>query len=62
MDKNFWELTKEEMEKFLAEGAKEEIAKTHADGRPSTHGDDKGIYYLYPDGKKRYIKLYGDEK
>ena len=50
------------MEKFLAEGAKEEIAKTHADGRPSTHGDDKGIYYLYPDGKKRYIKLYGDEK
>lgn len=50
------------MGKLLAEGAKKEIAETHVSGRPSTHGDDKGIYHLYPEGQKKYIKVYGDEK
>ena len=45
---NFWELPKEEMEQFLAESAAEEIAKTHAAGRPTRHGD----YWLYPDGHR----------
>lgn len=54
--KTFQNMTKEEKEALFAEAAKIAISETHAQGRPSFHGDDKGMYYLYPDGKKEYIE------
>ena len=54
----FIELSKEEMEKIFGEATRKAIAETHAAGRPSCHGDNKGVYELYPDGTKKYIKLY----
>ena len=54
----FIELPKEEKEKIFGEATRKAIAETHAAGRPSCHGDDKGVYELYPDGTKKYIKLY----
>jgi len=32
----------------------EAIQNTHALGRATCHGDDGGVYYLYPNGLKRY--------
>jgi hypothetical protein len=32
----------------------EAIRSTHALGRATCHGDDGGVYYLYPNGLKRY--------
>lgn len=58
MSKKIWEMTNEEMDLIVKQAAKKAIAETHAAGRPSTHGDDKGVYQLYPDGRKDYIKLY----
>jgi len=57
-EKTWYEMTKEEREKCLGEATRKAIAETHAMGRPSTHGDNKGVYRLYPDGHKEYIKLY----
>lgn len=57
-EKDFWD----NLDKVFKEAAQKAITETHAAGRASTHGDSKGIYHLYPDGKKEYIKLYGDEK
>jgi len=51
----------EEKEAVVQEATRKAIAETHAAGRPSTHGDEKGVYQLYPDGHKEYIKLYGEE-
>lgn len=56
--KKIWEFTEHEMEILAGEAAKESIAETHATGRPSTHGDEKGVYHLFPDGHKEYIKVY----
>lgn len=54
--KTFWEMNKAQQEQFLAEAAKEAIAKTHAAGRPTTHADEDGrLYKLYPDGKRVYV-------
>ncbi|MGL5258340.1 MAG: hypothetical protein ACRC76_15030 [Proteocatella sp.] len=58
MKKKIWKYTDGEMEDLAGAAAKEEIAKTHAAGRPSTHGDEKGVYHLFPDGHKEYIKIY----
>lgn len=49
------ELTKEEKEKILAEGATKRIAETHALGLPTTHADSHGVYRIYPDGRKVYL-------
>jgi hypothetical protein len=57
-EKDFWG----NLDKVLEEAAQKAIAETYAAGRASTHGDSKGIYHLYPDGKKEYIKLYGDDE
>lgn len=61
MTKEFWKL-REELDAFFKEAAKAAIAETHAAGRPSAHGDEKGLYLLYPDGHKEYIKLYGEKR
>lgn len=62
MAKKIWKLTNEEMDEIVRAAAKKAIAETHAAGRPSTHGDDKGIYRLYPDGHKEYIEVYADTR
>ena len=51
----FIELPKEEKEKIFGEATRKAIAETHAAGRPSCHGDNLGVYNLYPDGTKKYI-------
>lgn len=56
--KNFWDMTKEEQEALLGKTIKEEITKHHAAGRPTVHGDDKGVYLIHPDGTKEYVDLY----
>ena len=55
---DFIKLSKDETEKIFGEATRKAIAETHATGRPSCHGDNKGVYELYPDGTKKYIKLY----
>lgn len=57
-----FDTSKEEQEAILKKVVAKEIAETHALGMPTTHGDDKGVYYLHPDGRKEYIKLYGFQK
>lgn len=52
MDKASWE----QFDEVFKDAAKKAIAETHKAGRPSVHGDEKGIYNLYPDGRKEYIK------
>ena len=42
-------------ERIFAKAVKKAIARTHAAGRPSFHGDGFGLFYLYPDGHKEYI-------
>ena len=41
--------------KFFGEATRKAIAETHAAGRPSCHGDNKGVYNLYPDGTKNIL-------
>jgi hypothetical protein len=55
---SFLEMDKSEQERILAEGTAEAITKIHAAGLPTTHGDNKGVYLLYPDGHREYIKTY----
>ena len=56
--KSFFDMSGKEMEALLKEAAAEAIAEIHAAGLPTTHGDEKGVYRLYPDGRKEYIKRY----
>jgi hypothetical protein len=56
--KSFFTMTKDEKEALLKEAADEAIAEAHAAGHPTTHGDEKGIYRLYPDGHRKYVKWY----
>lgn len=42
-------------EKIFGEATKEAIASAHAAGLYTTHGDDKGVFRLYPDGHREYI-------
>ncbi len=35
-----------EFSEIVSAAAAHAIARTHAAGRPSTHGDEKGIYHL----------------
>jgi len=41
----------------LSRAIREAIAKAHATGLSTAHGDDKGLYLRYPDGKKEYFQL-----
>ncbi len=52
----FQTLPKEEREKILGKSTRAAIKRLHDVGLPSVHGDDKGTYYLYPDGRKEYIR------
>jgi len=61
-NKSFVSMDKSERESFFAEAAKKAIAKIHAAGLPTTHGDAQGIYQLYPDGHKEYIETYSEQE
>jgi len=58
MAKSIWDMTREELETMLGKGIEQEIAKHHAAGRSTIHGDDKGIYLIHSDGTKEYVELY----
>lgn len=58
--KKIWEFSDHEIEILAGEAAKDAIDETHAAGRPSTHGDEIGVYHLFPDGHKEYTKLYNE--
>jgi hypothetical protein len=49
-------------EAILGKATKAEIARHRAAGRPTGHGDEKGVYKLYPDGRKVYTKRYHEKE
>lgn len=53
---DFFDMTTEEMEELLAKATREAIKNLHDKGIPSTHGDGKEVYRIYPDGRKEVIK------
>ena len=61
-DKRFIDMDKAERETFFGEATRKAIAKIHATGLPTTHGDAQGIYQLYPDGHKEYIETYSQQE
>jgi len=42
-------------ERIFGEAAREAIASAHAAGLYTTHGNDKDVFRLYPDGHREYI-------
>ena len=54
-------MSKKEIEALYGEATRHAIKKHHAAGRFTTHGDEKGVYRLYPDGRKEYIEGYPEE-
>ncbi len=40
---------------LLRQAAKSAIKKAHVAGLATTHGDDRGVYRLLPDGSKEYL-------
>ena len=58
MAKKIWEMTVEEKAMLARDATQSAIAHSHALGLPTTHGDQKGVYLLYPDGHKEYVKEY----
>ncbi|MBN2223708.1 MAG: hypothetical protein JW765_03440 [Deltaproteobacteria bacterium] len=59
--KDFLAMGREERTAIYAEGIRAEVAGHHTAGRYTTHGDDKGIYRLYPDGHREYIDTDRDK-
>jgi hypothetical protein len=60
--RKFLEIPKEEREAMPAEATHRAMTDTSALGLPTTHGDDKVVYRLYPDGNKEYTERYEEEK
>lgn len=54
------EMTMEQKEARAGKAVRAAVARSHAPGHPTAHADEKGIYNLYPDGRKEkeYVKLY----
>jgi hypothetical protein len=59
--KTLLEMSKKEIEAIYGDATEKTVEKHHAAGRFTTHGDDKGVYRLYPDGRKEYIEVYSPE-
>ncbi|MFC5734322.1 hypothetical protein [Cytobacillus gottheilii] len=49
---------KDEAECILRQSAKRDIENKHKLGLPTRTVDELGVYDLYPDGRKEYVKLY----
>lgn len=47
-----------EAEDILAEHVRKEVEEVLASGHPVRRGDQFGVYDLYPDGRKVYVKKY----
>ena len=60
--KSFIAMDKAGRESLFGQVTKKAIAKIHAAGLPTTHGDEQGIYQLYPDGHKEYIETYSEQE
>jgi hypothetical protein len=60
--KDFFAMSSEERTSMYAEATRAEVALHHAAGRYTTHGDEKGVYRLYPDGRKVYIDRIDRDK
>ena len=58
----FLAMNKCERESFFAQATKKAITKIHAAGLPTIHGDEHGIYHLYPDGRKEYIETCSEQE
>ena len=54
-NKSFWDMGKRRQEAFLAETARDAIARTQALGRATCHKDETGLYFPEPTGEKRYV-------
>lgn len=52
---------KDEAERILGKAFQKEIENTHKLGLPVRTVDEIGVYDLYPDGRKVYVKLHKDE-
>lgn len=59
---DFLDMNKNEVEALYAEATKRSVAEHHEAGRFTTHGDEKGLYRLNPDGTKEYVKLYESQR
>jgi hypothetical protein len=59
--RNFFDLDKGEKEAYFAQATRNAIARIHEAGLPTIHGDERGIYELYPDGHKVYVEDYDQE-
>ena len=53
-------MSKKEIEAVYGEETRKAIKKHYAAGRFTTHGDEKGVYRLYPDGRKEYIESFAE--
>ncbi|WP_371381840.1 hypothetical protein [Sporomusa aerivorans] len=45
-----------QLDKSMKESFKKLINNIHASGHPTVHGDKTGVFFIYPDGRKKYIK------
>ncbi len=61
-NKSFIAMDKSERESLFGQATEKAIAKIHAAGLPTTHGDAQGIYQLYPDGHKEYVETYSEQE
>ena len=53
--------TAQELLQGFRKAAREAVNEAHAAGLSTSHGDDKGIYNLFPDGHREYVKLYSED-
>lgn len=60
--KTLLEMNKKEIEAVYGNATGKAIEKHRTAGRFTTHGDEKGVYRLYPDGRKEYIEVYSLEE
>jgi hypothetical protein len=54
-EKSFWDMSKEEKEAAFAEATRQARQELHAKGSPYFIGDNRGVYAVYPDGKRVFM-------
>lgn len=54
--KTVFNIKTQEMTELFEKAAEKGIAETHALGAPTMHEDKKGIYRLYPNGRREYVE------
>jgi hypothetical protein len=62
IQRSFFDLDRGEKEAYFAQATRRAIAQIHAVGLPTVHGDERGIYELYPDGSRVYVDKYDQEE